>query len=779
MSVQLQWTLDRSTSSVIGVPRSILHAATTDNVQVLAILACECFGNTIAMSPETIRKIEHSVVPTPQPAILAFLQASVGYSANDCVSQLGQSLAGLQFLGLAAALVTTLGPSKSGQTIQEMLASTAVEKTLLPTPRQVRDLISRIEPRCHASGFADDVAGWQILLNQAGPDWIRELSRYERTMWIPNSQGIKNLVDAFRQLRRVGNEDVTSVTVRTTTCSPWTIAFTKWCLGLPPSIVSDDGTPILEQPGCEVSLIVVRQGGQDCFDVTVHSSLKGPEELIGTQLDEMVTGMVCPTTYGQLLIQHYGFDNGQAARAVEQAMPYALRAAIDGFLFSAEAFSGRQMAMRLTNAPYFEQGIVEKVPATDDPVRRLRISPFPEDGVVSSTHALLFGSRRVNLRSLDEGVRVTDLPVVALHLRALKDQCRCGKCSGPNTRDYSVCRETKFLEDLSVVVADVLALSLFDCPESIRVSNVLIRPDRNGTHAFVKAIHTILGQGGRARCMIFSLLNWALQLVGHDVKQLEEKTWIMSSFKGQTVYPTIYQTQAYSRRGYLSLSWLPGFILYKGDVYSRAIGPEIVQRGVDPVTGICEEEVLEPRNLCPKMNVRWKVTPLENSLCLSLSLQDDLGRYSPVASCPTHVLSNLVAALLVEDCSHASDARLGAPDRFSAFTGPLKPVKDSDSTGMAQSVSEITFRGRHTDYATEWISEPGPAQLPQEKNEAEEADDDQAEEISVVAVDGCDELRFLALSNNMSQAPMVLRKRACLACCLDVCRETGYKALLL
>ena len=123
MSVQLQWNLDRSTSSVIGMARGILHAATTDNVQVLAILACACFGNTIAMSPETLSKIERFVVPTSQSAILAFLKASVGYSADDCVSQFRQSLAGLQFLGLAGALVTTLSPFKSGPTIQNMLAT--------------------------------------------------------------------------------------------------------------------------------------------------------------------------------------------------------------------------------------------------------------------------------------------------------------------------------------------------------------------------------------------------------------------------------------------------------------------------------------------------------------------------------------------------------------------------------------------------------------------------------------------------------------------------------
>lgn len=54
-------------------------AATSDNVQVLAIIACERFGNTLAICPETCHKIETVVLPTPQPAPVAFLRGVVGF----------------------------------------------------------------------------------------------------------------------------------------------------------------------------------------------------------------------------------------------------------------------------------------------------------------------------------------------------------------------------------------------------------------------------------------------------------------------------------------------------------------------------------------------------------------------------------------------------------------------------------------------------------------------------------------------------------------------------
>lgn len=160
MAVQLQCGLEQTSNSTIEIATDLMRAATTDNVQPLAILACERFGNTLAISPDTISKVEHTVLPTPKPAVLSFLHSTVGYSTNDCATQLGKNTAGLQFLALATALITTVGSSKSGIIIQEMLASTAKDKALLPTVRQVRDLLSSLEPRCYRAGIADDVVGW-------------------------------------------------------------------------------------------------------------------------------------------------------------------------------------------------------------------------------------------------------------------------------------------------------------------------------------------------------------------------------------------------------------------------------------------------------------------------------------------------------------------------------------------------------------------------------------------------------------------------------------------
>jgi hypothetical protein len=45
----LQWSLQETTSSALSVARGVMRAATSDNIQALALLACERFGATLAL----------------------------------------------------------------------------------------------------------------------------------------------------------------------------------------------------------------------------------------------------------------------------------------------------------------------------------------------------------------------------------------------------------------------------------------------------------------------------------------------------------------------------------------------------------------------------------------------------------------------------------------------------------------------------------------------------------------------------------------------------------
>src|SRR5579871_3825504 len=125
-ALALQWSLDQTATSVLYLSRGVVAAATSDNVQPLALLSCQQFGNCIPIAAETRAKIE-CLVNTPQP-VAALVGAYIGYSAGDCATQLVKSLAGVQFLSVAAPLVTTIGASQGGIALEVILRKFATDK---------------------------------------------------------------------------------------------------------------------------------------------------------------------------------------------------------------------------------------------------------------------------------------------------------------------------------------------------------------------------------------------------------------------------------------------------------------------------------------------------------------------------------------------------------------------------------------------------------------------------------------------------------------------------
>lgn len=220
----LQWDLSRSVDSTFAVSQGIIRAATTDNVQILALLACERFGATLAVCQDTCRKVEFEVikVQTPSKRVLKFLGATVGYSRDDCTSQLVRSQAGVQFIGLAAALISSVTTYEGATILFGMLKESASDKTLLPPVSHLRDLLTSLEHRCVRFGFADQVQGWnrlfdKVLVRSVNGSSAWELSSSYRIYMlneIPGPKFLGHLVDAFRQLNRVG--DASSVSLKVT-----------------------------------------------------------------------------------------------------------------------------------------------------------------------------------------------------------------------------------------------------------------------------------------------------------------------------------------------------------------------------------------------------------------------------------------------------------------------------------------------------------------------------------------------------------------------------------
>jgi hypothetical protein len=72
----------------------ILKATTSDNIQPLARLVAEAFGNTLVICPQAQLLVEKRASKRHKSHVLKFLQAQIGYAADDSALHLSSTSAG-------------------------------------------------------------------------------------------------------------------------------------------------------------------------------------------------------------------------------------------------------------------------------------------------------------------------------------------------------------------------------------------------------------------------------------------------------------------------------------------------------------------------------------------------------------------------------------------------------------------------------------------------------------------------------------------------------------
>lgn len=705
-SVTLNWNLDRSTETMVSVAKDVIRAATSDNVQALALLACERFGATLAICPETTKKIEDLIVRVSGPTVIKFLSAQVGYSAHDCTIQLSRSLAGVQFLALAAALVSSVEMYEGADAVSMMLAASAADKTLLPTARQLKDLMAVTEHRLNRSGFTDMCVGYQIML-LATPGMSDEQRDYWRCSdCYPKPDGIATLVNAFRELARIG--ETTAVTIRAGSCTPWVMAFTRWCLGIPPSLSLEDGTMLLDQPDSRVSVLANMEKGATTFDVTFDKAVDSPGELLQSETSpNRFTGMVSIERLGQWACQEMGGERSDAYRAMAEALPYALK----------------QTCELLRLAPI------------DNSLADMVAKPFPQDLVICNALAQFLSSeRRQRLPTVDPNHRLMeDVPLVAQHLRRLEKDCPYKSCQhSPDVRQkqypyFSGCKKETFLEKLAHFTAEVLAFSVFESTDTLLVN---LRCRKQNSSLFEAMIYTILETGERGdKESIEPVLAWILACVGHDhgVKDVIDRKWVISSFKGQAVYPKMFQMGKPDLHGFLTMSWAPGLLRFNGEVYTRGLSPGNNSVVPSPETQQMWDAGTIPLNVASTLSMKWEVAHRSDYLEIWLSCGRAIGL-------PYDILRNLCLGVVLENRPHGRDSPLRRANRFSAHRAPFFVERPRVNARL----------------------EP---------------------EVSIVDVEADGTLQLFALSR-IPDLPFVVRKNACVQCCLDVCQKAKISMVL-
>ena len=724
-TIALQWSLNQTSNDLVGVSRGILEAATSDNVQALALLACESFGACLAMSQESCQKAFQLCSRSHESAMVSFLKAQIGYRKGDSAWQLSQSDAGLRFLGLAACLAT-MGPWNAAVALQKLVHETASDKRLIPTTQHLKQLMQALETKLARSGFADNALGWAMILKEMEDTEDNQnqslLPGELMGTMAPTPKAVSELITAMSRLARVG-EEVQRIEIEAPLGhAPWFVTFIKWCLGAPPTIIFYNGRTFGPDGNQQVIMKVSKNCGKaqeiriSLCDYT--GTIKNLVRTVGSLSD--FGGMVGPAIYGQATLRRlFGTKNDLAHRACIQALPYACEEVRKKMAVYREWSTAEPLSLDRSLDP-------------DITIEKGQVFP-PTEKICQALHDYLGGrpdDPLPKLVGLSDGGLVQDLPLVSLLKSQLAKECHCSLCANIGMNVKTSCKFQKFLGDLSDCVAQVLALSIINPAHQ---EGVKIKFSTSATHGrssrFSQHIKFILTSTGRnSGCSVSDIYEQILNLLGHD--DVDRHRWVMSSHHDQAIYPAMLASQHIQPSNVLALECIPGVLMWGSQQYSKvevALQLQLddedsdteLDLGYQPYrpAKIPRSTVLQPQDNFAAHKLEWKLRAKESHIEVIL-LAPKFPTF-PERN-PRFVLDSLTESVFI-NCAHDQLASFTTLNSSIYLTHPADPTPKSQDTSS----------------------------------------------IGLVQCDKNEQIRFFTLASGQ---PAIIRQDACIECCLKYCQ---------
>jgi hypothetical protein len=659
-------------------------------------------------------------------------------------------MSGQRFLGLAAALVTSVGPLDGAKAVVAMMEATNMgEKagTDIPSTRHLADILKRLDARSIRCGFRDIMVTWEVILREvvfpkafaptaeAGNTSNQaRLSHIQNLMLkgLPPPETIAKIVDAFRQVARLGNESITKIIIKVGAGAAWVLAFAQWCLNDPPALCIDNES-IFDPPGSRVTITIPASLLNKSIEITIHHRLESLNSLLSPAVKYTCHGMVSLKTYGTWLLHEFGFADKPGRRLLCQLFQYAVPQILPNMKCGKFGRLGRN------------SNLVEEFSASD-PLDSYRPITLPDIRKLSSLYSIITGENEPQkFTMLKDGELIEDLPLIKRHMDRLKKKCRCGQCRGKDRifpSKSKTCRVNELYSIFSTILINVFALSLFDSHESL-----FIRPshDRHNGYQLRDTVCNLLWTGDAQEFDDEHLLDWARAMIGH-VFDNEDRGLVVTSGRGQVVYPLVYEANHIERVGYLCLLNFCGVLKYDGDAYNVVASLYDFASDVSDVSDasdVSDEQeeyiyesnqksgILQPINLYRNASLSWKIATLENGEIQADFLVRVQGSNFTATRNPDFFLTSVKDTLFYESCPHDSRVKLEKADRFTTNQSPWQEKAAKTSKSF----------------------------------------------VNIIAVDGSEGLRCFALAN--ANDTVVLRRHACLRCCLDMCRDNGVRDLIL
>jgi hypothetical protein len=580
-SLTLQWSLDNTSLNALSIGRGIVQAMTSDNIQPIALLACEKFGTTLPVCIETSLKIEQ-LARRSHSSTANFLKAQIGYSVGDAAYYLSRSDGGVRFLCLAATLYTIDEGFVRAQLLDKLLRSTVQSCEMFPTLMQLNDLLRALETKLTVSSFANEVIGWALMnefsiyhsdvLERENEDVVGGLGMEE--VVIPDNLEIQRLVAALRDCFRIGPE--CNIHILSSRCfAAWTIAFVKWFTGSPPCL--NFGAFASVESTSRVSLFLLPQ--TDSFEISVVKQVANFKSLL------------CPEYKGNFDAGEYECIGGSRFCGLIDVPT----------LFSLQlqrrygtCGPGQEVLTLLAEAVFM---ILKHLPRTIIPI------PFYE-GLGSLSDANLSVPRpfppfeeRIQIAQIALGNSL-ELQGTAPNLEKWKEHLQQHRAQCHECKDTFYERSSCIARAAGVLAADLLAICLYDIEDITSLKVPL-----HGKYSSAKKPHNepkefyIESNTGISACwpelvvdgwqslVLDGEVTWLsispLEIVSYAVgflglewdhgDKLGRGSSVICLGRGQVVYPDIFNKKHLTQKNYLSLQYTQGTVRWDGMEVSRVV----------------------------------------------------------------------------------------------------------------------------------------------------------------------------------------------------------------
>ena len=734
--IMIQWSITHTAKDALNVSRGVLAAATSDNIQVIALLACEAFGVTLPICSETYAKVHLLCSQSHESAVLSFLKLSIGYLKGDSGWQLAQSDAGLRFLALAACL-QTIDPWRAAELLKKLITESAADRLLVPTSQQIKQLLLALSYRLGCSGFADVVVGWRIWLEKTIGETIDFFGS-------PSNDTLFHLIRALSETERIGEAHSVNVQISVSE-APWIIAYIKWCLHEPPTVVNygRDQTLLRAHP----RLIIYLSPSDDCKNgkppvaVSTHNSIGSVRELHKGLQDGHLdfNGMVHLDKIACGLLDLLGPSNSLFQRAGREAI----------------ARGCLSVLLNITNEQRPDKNLEQQCQVVG---LSLSIgSLFPHEATIARTIVdFLKDSSAFSSRPLPENTLIEDLPSIATIKTQYAAICECRNCLNTAKSVNSLrCKFDDYLRNISRCIATIFLASLVspESPQGPLFHYKFVVQSLNDKNNFTSMVYHSLRGRHREEYTPHVVLKSLFSLLGHsEIPELDSSTWAMSSCYGQTIYPQILCNMEARSDNCLSIVCVPGVINFGGEKYSVVQDPgvdhwNLTADGDSPsqseppheesrpgdqehetATIALDEEVVVVQDQYEGLHIAWQVEVQEDHLNLSI-------RVPELPGCPK--------------------------------TRPM--------SGIHTIFRSLFLTCRHDEYASLEPTTQRPRLLSRDPGDPGLPYGGTNGEILIVLSAGNEAMRYFA---SCVAHRCVIRDKACLRCCIHAAEILNYQAII-